>query len=173
MPTYLTDTLGEVADMMRTLQANLGMRKYRVFSILSQWSGGELYVGKESIAEEIEFTPTPFIDLRTLYTAMTEAGQQEEGEIVLKEISYGFTEEQVRALCLMDRELQPGQQTYIEVRHTDPEARRRRFTVRGVPWQDADTLEWIVSLSVEEEPRELSGAPATTTLNPIQTFRPA
>jgi hypothetical protein len=171
----LVEESSELVDELRQLQAESGLRPYRVFCVLVEWSGGELYRGTSRVLSEKEFLPTPFVDLRPMYSLMSEAGRFEHGDVVLREISPSLTEDQVKELCSNGAELPPGQQSFIEVRHDERkgnEPTRRRFTTRGVPWHNAEEFEWIVTLSDEEENRRRDGALPEKTLDPIRVYRP-
>lgn len=174
----LTEEMAELADEMRQLQTDFGQRPYRVFSVTTQWSAGEIYRGDESVICEKEFLPTPFVDLRPMYTTMTEAGRFEHGDIVLREVSPSLTEDQIRELCFNGVELPPGQQGFIEIRYDSRKGgqpERRRFSVRGVPWHDAERFEWVVTLSDEEQPRNRDGSLKQEHLvnPPVDVYRPS
>lgn len=172
----LVEEMSPLVDEMRQLQTEFGTRPYRVFSVITEWSSGELYRGDERVICEKEFLPTPLIDLRPMYSVMSEAGIIQHGDVVMREISPSLTEDQIRELCFNGVDLKPGQQGYIEVVHdrrkgNSPE--RRRFTVRGAPWHNAEKFEWIVTLSDEEIPRNRDGSLPEKTLNPVTIYRPS
>lgn len=171
------DDLAAVADELRQLKVDCGLRPYKVFSVVVEWSSGELYRGCETVICEQEFTPTPYIDLRPMYTVMSPVGQLEHGDVVMREISPTLSEDQVRNLCFDGFELKNGQQKYIEVRYDErngtPE-RRRRFVIRGVPWHDAERFEWVVTLSDQNIERDRAGLPEEIhEINPPKVYRPS
>jgi hypothetical protein len=173
--TSLVEDSSELVDDLRQLQTDAGLRPYRVFCVVVEWSGGELYRGESSVASEKEFLPTPLVDLRPMYSIMSEAGRFEHGDIVMREISPSLTEDQVNELCSNGAELGPNQQSFIEIRHDarkGNEPTRRRFVTRGVPWHNAEEFEWIVTLSDEDENRGRAGELPDKTLDPIRVFRP-
>lgn len=171
----LVEEQSGLVDELRQLQTDVGLRPYRVFSVIVKWDSGELYRGTQSIVGEKEFLPTPLVDLRPMYSVVKESGVFEHGDVVLREISPSLTEDQIRELFFNGAELPPGQQGYIEVRHDARKGntpRRRRFIVRGAPWHDAERFQWIASLSDEEHDRLPSGELIEKTLNPPTIYRP-
>ncbi len=50
---------------------------------------------------------------------------------------------------------------FIEIVHDrrDGEAKRRRFTVKGVPFHEADKFQWVCSLLAQDQPRTRAGRP--------------
>ena len=171
----LVEEQSQLVDEMRQMQTDAGLRPYRVFSVIVEWDSGELYRGKQRVVGEKEFLPTPLVDLRPMYTNMREAGVFEHGDIVLREVSPSLTEAQVGELFFNGAKLPPGQQGYIEVRHDarkGNEPPRRRFTVRGVPWHDAERFQWIATLSDEEPDRLPNGDIVEKTTNPPNIYRP-
>jgi hypothetical protein len=172
----LNESFSSLADDMRQMLTDFGMRPYRVFSVITEWSSGELYRGDERVVSEKEFLPTPLVDLRPIYTTMTEAGLMESGDLFMREISPSLTEDQVRQLCFNGEPLGAGQQGYIEIRHDTRKemlTERRRFTVRGAPWHDAEKFEWVVSLSEEEGARERDGSIEGVASPAPKVYRPS
>ena len=172
----LAEDLGDVADDMRQLYTDFGLRPYRVFSVIIEWTGGELYRGEPRVICEKEFLPTPYIDLRPLYSNYTEAGILQHGDIVMREVSPSITEDQIRELCFNGEPLPKNQQGFIEVTHDRRKGnmpKRRRFVVRGAPWHDAEKFQWVVALSEEDDERNRNGAINQPTLDPPRIFRPS
>jgi len=147
-----------VADELRQLYTDLGLRPYRVFSVLQGWSGGKVGDGIPRVLREVEFLPTPLVDLTPVRRRPTEGGFTEDGTVTLHEISPRLTEDQVQQLC--SPQLLPGQESYVEVRHDarDGETTRRRFTVQGVPFRKAGKFEWWVRLVKANPDRGRAGA---------------
>lgn len=165
-----------LVDEMRQLSVDAGQRPYRVFSVIVEWSSGELYRGTQKVVCEKEFLPTPLIDLRPMYTTIREAGVFERGDIVMTEISPSLTEEQVSQLCFNGVHLPDGQQGYIEIQHDSRKGnnpKRRRFTVRGVPWHDTEKFQWVATLTDEEPDRLPSGEFIEKTTDPPRIYRPS
>lgn len=156
----LVEQLGGVADELRQLFTDAGLRPYRVFSVQEQWSGGTVGVGIPVVVRETEFLPTPLLDLTPLRRKMNQGGFSEDGAVTLRQISPRLTEDQVGLLCCGDRSI-PGRETYIEVRHDardGTEVPRRRFTIQGVPFRKAGKFEWQVRLLKANPDRSPQGA---------------
>lgn len=153
----LADDLGDVADDMRQLLTEAGLRPYRVFSIVTRWTGGAEGLGDEVLVSETEFLPTPFVDLRPVQSQMTAAGRKERGNARLREMSPRYTEDDISQLFPTD--LPDDHYSFIEVRHDarDGNTQRRRFTVSDVPWRDAENFEWLVDISVQQTARKRDG----------------
>jgi hypothetical protein len=163
----LVESLGSIADMARDIADDLGANPYRVFSIVTSWSGGKEGRGEESVISEREFSPRPTIDLRPLRVRSIEGGSTEKGLVKMTKISPRMTEKEI--LAFFPRELKQNEFAFIEVRHDerDGQTARRRFQIRGTPWRDAKKFEWQCMLADQEAPRTEAGQ-----LNAPQEFPP-
>lgn len=157
----LGDDLSSVVDEAQQLVADLGLRPYRVFSIVEQWSGGKRGRGTVSIVSEREFTPPPVINYRPLRRQLGSAGVVERGEVTLERISTRYTEEEIRSL--VPTNLERGQYAYIEARYDGRdggEPQRRRFTIASVPYLEIPRrFQWVVRLRPQDDPRDAHGRP--------------
>ncbi len=157
----LGDELAEVVDDARQLVADLGLRPYRIFSIIEQWSGGARGRGTVKIISELEFTPPPVLSLRSLRRDMKNAGVVERGELVLERISSRLTEEDIRSF--FPTNLERGQFAYIEQRfdgRNGGEPQRRRFTISSVPFLELpNRFQWVVRVRPQDDPRGPDGRP--------------
>lgn len=160
------ESLGDIVDAGRQLLTDFGLRPYRMFSIVERWSGGEEGRGILSTVSQLEFLPTPRIDLTTIRTKLDAGGTNEDGFHTVREISPRYTEDDIRSLMHV-LPLPPGSIGYVEIRHDSRDGRteRRRYVVRGVPWRDAENFQWVASLSSQEKPRPRSGAAETPGLH--------
>lgn len=154
----LVEELGEVVDDLRQIATEFGARPYRVFSIVVGWSGGEIGRGDQTVLEETELLPTPFIDLSSIRYRVTSGGKTDDGTVKMFEISPRYTEDEVRAL--FSRALGTAEQQFIEVRldarfGEDPV--RHRLTLSGMPFHDATGFQWVVNLLVQQEERRRTG----------------
>jgi len=156
----LTEQLGKVADDLRQLYTDLGLRPYRLFSVVEGWSGGEEGRGTLTTLSEREFLPTPNLNLKPLRIRLPEGGYSDNGFHTITEISPRLTEDQIRGL-LHGAPLPPGQYGYLETRidSRDGQTERRRFVVRGVPWRDAENFQWVVKCSPQQPSRHRNGTP--------------
>lgn len=156
----LVEELADVADDLRQLQTDFGLRPYRVFSVLQHWSGGRVGAGLVATVREIEFLPTPLVDVLPVKRRMTEGGFTEDGDTWLKEISPRLTEDEVQNL-VAPQGLQAGDDPFIEVRMDarDGQSERRRYTVQGPPVRDAGAFQWKVRLVKANPDRSRQGEP--------------
>lgn len=157
----LGDSLSDVVDDARQIVADLGLRPYRIFSIVEQWSGGSRGRGKVSIISELEFTPPPVLNYRPLRRDLGNAGVVERGDVTLERISPRFTEEEIRSF--FPTNLDAGQFAYIEARYdgrNQGTPQRRRFTISSVPYLEIPRrFQWVVKLRPQDDPRDDAGQP--------------
>jgi len=149
--------MGGLVDELRQIQTDLGMRPYRVWSVLVEWSGGEVGRGDPRVVGEQELLPTPLVDTRPVRFELRSGGRIDRGVITLREISPRYTEDQILAMF----HVKPGFQAFIEVKHDARDGERterRRFAVVGQPWRDAENFQWVVRIGTEQESRSRDGA---------------
>lgn len=155
----LVEELGEVADDLRQLNTEFGLRPYRLFSIVIQHTGGAKGRGDSVLLSETEFLPTPYItEVDQLRGQLTPGGTDEQGRIRVTEISPRYTEDDIRTLFHI-QPLPDGQEGFLEMRmdRRDGNAPRRRFTVQNAPMRRADKFDWTVRLLEQQPPRSRSG----------------
>lgn len=150
--------MGPLVDELRQLNTDFGLRPYRVFSVVVAWDGGAVGRGTPRVVSELEFLPTPLVNLKPLRKEMRAAGKIEQGSAFLSELSPRYTEDDIDLLFRRGR-LEPGQEAYVEVREDarDGSTKRRRFQVRGVPFREAESFQWVVTLTSEQQDRERNG----------------
>lgn len=147
------EEMGAIVDDAMALISEFGLRPYRVWIVTVRWDGGEVGVGEPSVVRERELLPTPWVDTRPIYTEMRSGGRVEQGTIRLREISPRYTEDDLRGAP------GEGEQVFVEIRHDsrDGSTERRRYSVRGQPWRNAEEFEWSVTLGTEQQARERDG----------------
>lgn len=158
----LVESLGSTVDSMRQLYTDFGMRPYRVHSVAVKWSGGSIGRGVTSVLAEVEFLPTPLVKEWTgLQGDPRSGGVPERGMGRLEQLSPLYTEDMIRTLAFCGCAVPADVEGFIEVRmdHRDPDARRRRFTIRGVPYRSADGFEWRLGLFRQDQDRARDGTP--------------
>lgn len=164
----LVESLGGIVDDIRQLATDLGARPYRVFSVVSQWSGGEIGRGEVQLLRETEFLPTPkLVETSGVRAEPKSGGIAERGTIKLREVSPRYTEDEVRGLLGTGPLTDPATgiplaavEVFVEVR-MDPRdgvSERRRFIVSGMPYRDGEAFEWVVSLLRQDQDRTRGGA---------------
>jgi hypothetical protein len=135
--------------------------------VVYRWSGGADGLGDLELVSELEFLPTPRVDLTPLRSEIKSAGEVTRGSVELSEISPRYTERQIQ-VALIDRALEPGEVAFVEVRvdARDGSSVRRRITIADVPWRDPDRFSWRVTGYIQEQARSVSGALPSPKLYP-------
>ena len=153
----LVEEFGGIVDDLRQLYTDVGLRPYRVFLVRVRWGGGEIGRGEATVVSEAELLPTPEVDFTPLRTEIKSGGKVERGGFTLREISPRYTEDEILDLFHVER----GFQVFVEVRHDSRDGqqpKRRRFTVKDVPWRKAKDFQWVARLQVEEQARNRDGS---------------
>lgn len=157
----LVRKLSPTVDRLRQIATNLGVRPYRVFLVRTRWTGEERGEGQESVISEREILPTPRVkQVSNLMRYLTEVGVGEQGELKVIDISTVCTEYQLTGKNDDGSDPVDTEAFYWEVRGDagmGPNPPRRRFTVTGVPYYNAGSVRWEVTLRKAQEDR----SPAT------------
>lgn len=150
-----------LADSLRDLFTKFGLRPYVVRMVRVRWNGIERGVGLPQVESETIVEPTPKL---SDYTALTELvqpiGLDEQGGIVLSEISGRYTEFQLRGLKDDETELPPNVEFFYEVEFPRPDgqpATKRRFFNRSAPEYNSGALQWTLRLEKASADRQLNG----------------
>lgn len=152
----LAASLAPVADDMRQLLVDFGMRHYEVFSIVVRWSGGERHRGEASVISELPFLPVPKVkNVGLVNRELRPAGTVNRGDVALEGLSPRYTQDDI--LLLFPRELRAGEEHFIEIRMDarDKNAERQRYTFIGRPERRA--FDWTVRLTAQDEARTRGG----------------
>ena len=167
--TTLCDTLAfnliGVADGLRDLYTQFGLRPYRVALVRTRWSGGRRGIGVEIVISSTNLLPTPkMTDMAALTEINSAIGLDETGEVVLTEVSGAFTEDQLRGHPFGNGEpVFPDEQFYYEIEFppacAGKDGERRRFTVKGAPMYFADRFQWNIRLEKQRQDRSRYGDP--------------
>lgn len=100
----LADDLVSVVDDIRgAIHGDLGTRPYRVYLVTRAWSGDRPGLGTLTDAE-VEITPAPAVYTAGLRGELRPAGLEEEGELVLDEVSLTFAETELYSPSLTGTE---------------------------------------------------------------------
>lgn len=137
--TVASGCLVAVADDLRQLYTDFGLRPYRVYLVWVGWTadedgdglvqGEELRldpaqegVGRAVLLREVEILPTPLVESMAGVGGELEAtGLTERGSITVSQISMGYTEDQLQGLIVEVRDprfpdsLRPGVSFFYEV----------------------------------------------------------
>jgi hypothetical protein len=142
-PDVLVDDLMETIDELRgEIPVELGARQYRVFTVLRTWSGVER--GDGTFADvETEITPRPLVQPRTRPDQMQPAGLDEVDGIVLREVSFSYTEAE-----LAGSTRRANQEWLIRLKDGYGQAiRTRDYVLEGSPTPDRiKDIGWTVTL---------------------------
>lgn len=155
----LVNSLGALADDLRQLYTDFGLRPYRLFSVVTEWSGGDYGRGEECVVSEQELLPTPRVSLSGLRGMMSDGGLRERGTLRVDQISPRYTEDDIQALFHV-RPLPPRYTGWIEMREDARDGElvpRRRFVVIGTPARMADKFEWQVDMTQQDPSRDRFG----------------
>lgn len=157
----LVESLGETVDSLRQLYTDFGLRPYRLFSVVYEWSGGDVGRGTPRVISDEELLPTPKVrETSGVAGEVRSGGLVERGSIRLEQVSPRYTEDQIRVL-FHQLPLGPSRQGFLEMRvdRRDGCTERRRFIVRGIPFRHAEGSEWRVTLLRQDEDRLRNGTP--------------
>jgi hypothetical protein len=154
-PCSLAEELAEVVNDVRSMETELGVRPYRVFSVRVHWSGGER--GRGDVTEVLtrEFLPRPKVSFRTR-REFTSAGIVERGTVELASVNPQLTADEVADL-FHQTPLGKAEEAYIEIvmDGRDGPSQRRRFVAAEPPVRHA--FEWRVSLRQQDGARDRAG----------------
>lgn len=160
----LATELIDVADDMRDLYTEFGVRRYVVRRLMIRWSGERRGEGSQFVELSEEILPTPkVLDLETLTEVVNPAGVDEIGTIVLTQISGRYTEEQLRGVTARGEDLDLNQDFFYEIEFilaNGKDTFRRRFFPRGVPTYVPEQLQWQVRLERQRDDRLPNGDPS-------------
>jgi hypothetical protein len=147
----LIANLSKVADNIRGIAGNMGLRPYEVRIITARWTGGYRGEGVPEVVDILLLEPTPLIESISNIDQRLEAfGLDDVGSIQISEISLRYNED-----ILLGRDAQgndPAEDTevFYEVSlrtsvQTDPVL--RRFTPTSTPTYDPDNLQYTLRLA--------------------------
>lgn len=162
----LAESLGATVDHLRQLYTDMGLRPYRLWSVVVAWSGGEPGRGELTVVRETELLPTPRIEMPSYRQEGTAAGAKDDGSITITQLSPRYTEDDITAI--FPTELPPGHQSFLEMRidQRDGCTKRRRLAVVGVPWRRSEHFDWRVKVRDQEESRNRDGSFSRARLYP-------
>lgn len=168
VPSSLAVDLTDVVDDIRQLYTDFGMRSYRVFLTHIIWGSGTVGVGAPSVLSRQEVLPTPLVrDLSGVSQMLAATGLQEEGQIVVSQISPKYSEDDLMGQTpdLQDPALMrtsgTDRQFFWEVesnRRIEPRGVPRRFTPVSAPSLSRDGFSWTISLVRQDFDSSRSGS---------------
>lgn len=154
----LAEQLSVIVDEARAEYTAIGLRPYRVFSVIVQWSGGIKGRGVPSVVSETEILPRPWVTTEKLKDQATSSGIQERGMMKIKHISLRYTEDDIRAL-FFEQPVTDPYEGFIEVRidSRDGNPVRRRFVTKSAPYRNEEKFYWSCDLIEQDQARSRSG----------------
>lgn len=160
--TLARDFIG-LADDLRDMLTQFGLRTYKVSMVRVRWSGGRRGRGAASQVEVTPILPTPKISsLDALQELAQSVGVDELGAIDLSQVSGTYTEDQLRGFRDGDG-IPADEEFFYEVEFFPADGgptKKRRFFPRGAPTYAPGRLQWSVRLEKANEDRnQLNGDP--------------
>ena len=149
-------------DSIRGINADMGLRRYRVFLVKTRFSGATRGMGVEQVVSEEEVLPMPKIEPFTgLNLVMMTVGTDEAGDVRASEISLKYDENKLLGRGPSGEGLGPNERFYWELQNiAEGESWRRRFVMRGVPASDPGRMMWSVILTrAGQHDRAVNGTP--------------
>lgn len=149
----------DLADELRDIKTEFGLRPYKLHRIRVQWSGGVRGKGQAVVMDELHILPTPKIsDISQLSAIVTQIGLQEVGGLFVSEISGRFTEEDLRGGD-EGTPIPKDQEVYYEVEFPKRSGTpmKRRFLLSGSPSFNAGRLQWTMKLDKAAQNRSYNG----------------
>ena len=151
-------------DAARQIPVDLGLRPYKVHSVVLKWSGGAPGKGTAKVESDIPFLPVPTIEWDSGHDKRAlSGGVVERGSATLTKISLRYTEDDLAAL-FHSSPLPADREAFIETRidQRDGQTVRRRYAIKGLPYRDqSKKWEWRVKLIAQDADRERDGTPPT------------
>lgn len=153
------DGLVPVVDEIRaSVHATLGSRQHKVTLVKRSWSGGRVGAGTPSFTQQQLVAPPPLLAKWGVNGRLIPCGLEEEGEIVIVEVSLTYTEPELYLPALAG-----GEEFYYRIEDNHGQGIRKRGFVPGGPPQPIRSgeeglpmhpLGWMVTL----KPYDLTGA---------------
>jgi hypothetical protein len=144
-------------DAARDLKTQLGLRRYIVRIVRVRWTGSQRGSGTATIESMTVLEPTPKVtDLSGITEILQPTGIDEQGGIVVGEISGRYTEDILRGLDASGHEPERNQQVFYEIEFVNGTAQKsdkRRFTLRGAPEYLPGRFQWTVKLERAQQDR--------------------
>jgi hypothetical protein len=149
----LVESLGSVADDLRQIGVDFGMRPHRVHAVRIKWTGGEIGRGEPVTVFDEPLLPNPKV-LFNVKRASTSGGGVERGSAKLFEVSPRYTEDQIKRYFSLD--LEQPEEGFIEIFIDDRDGttERKRYVVSEPPKRRPEEFDWEVSLRKQDANRQ-------------------
>jgi hypothetical protein len=150
-PNNLIDSLVDVIDDLRgSLHPQFGVRPFRVYTVLRQWTGGMVGAG-DFIDTIVELTPQPRVHQWDGYKwVLLAAGTHEDGKIRLTEVSLRYTYSEIAPSDMQfdsEKFLRNRQFFYVLADAYGQQSKSRYLRVSKPPFPDREKdIGWVVDL---------------------------
>jgi hypothetical protein len=147
----LIANLSKVADNIRGIAGNMGLRPYEVRIITLRWTGGYRGEGVPEVVDELLLDPVPLVETINNIDQRLEAfGLDDMGEIQISEISLRYNEDLLLGRDSQGRDPAEDTEVFYEISlrtsvQADPVL--RRFTPTSTPTYDPDNLQYTLRLA--------------------------
>jgi len=149
------------ADMLRDQFTRFGLRPFKMRVVRVRWSGGHRGVGTAVIECTQDILPTPRImDMAGLTEIVHPIGLDEDGAIMVTEISGRFSDEDLRFARSDGAPLGPDEEVWYEIEFPRTDGKPgdlRRFFLRAAPMYYADRFQWNLRLEKAHSDRARNG----------------
>ncbi len=149
LDSSLVDSLvASVVDPLRSaLYPQMGIRAYNVALVRRRWAGGRRNQGTPSFVEEVTMDPPPKVTIENNQMALRydaqPHGRDEEGEVILSEVSLQYTEGE-----LTGEPIAINEEFYYRITDAHGQAMKPRYyVITGPPVPDREKdIGWRVRL---------------------------
>lgn len=147
----LAGQLRPVADSLRDLLTQFGLRPYKVSILRVRWTGLTRGEGQAQVVSELVLLPTPkVVSIENLEAVLSPIGVNETGTLELVQISTSYTEEQLRGLTARGEAIPANEEVLYEIEFQRLDGggplEKRRFTLASAPEYKPGAFQWAVRL---------------------------
>lgn len=148
----LANRLAPMADRLRQLKTNFGIRAKRVYLVWTKYQNvrGE---GDEVEIKRVELLPTPKVsEVNAIAFMMSTGGVIPTGSLRLSEVSLNYTSDQLEGLYVPEKhedEIPKNYKFYYEIVEDgrgDPMPTRQRFRLSAKPNRNETKLSWDITI---------------------------
>ena len=161
-PNTLAGSFIGLADDLRDMFTQFGLRAYVVRRIRVRWPGGKRGLGDPVVIFSDPILPTPRVtSLDGLTELLHPIGLDEHGSFRLSEISGTYTEDDLRGLDQQGNGPAADESFFYEIEFSRPDGlagEKRRFFPSGPATYNAGKLQWTLLLERQHEDRARDGS---------------
>lgn len=149
-----------VADNLRELAANMGLRPYILRMVWVRWTGPLVGRGNAIVERVEDVRPTPNIPKHGTDLEYMDAGAVNRGPIEVLEVSGTYTMEQLMGIGAGGEALDPNLEFFYETEKLRPDgsaSNKLRWSLSGEPTWYPGALSWRFTLVPSQAARDRSG----------------